>query len=67
VKNTNTFLGIVLVMAGLMDILIIPIILQRFWTQQPPQSAIVLKMVRFTGLIMTILGLLFLAGVIALP
>jgi len=55
-----------LLIAGLTDVLIVPVILQRFWTQPPPQSALVLKMVRITGLIMIVLGVLFLARMIVL-
>jgi uncharacterized protein YjeT (DUF2065 family) len=67
VKNANTFLGIVLVLAGLIDILLMPVIFQRLWTQPQSQSALVLRMVRISGLFMIILGFLFLVGVMALP
>jgi len=66
VKDTNIILGVALLIAGLTDVLIVPVILQRFWTQPPPQSALVLKMVRITGLIMIVLGVLFLARMIVL-
>ena len=55
-----------MLIAGLTDVLIMPIILQRFWTQPPPHSALVLKMVRITGLIMIALGMLFLTKMIVL-
>lgn len=62
VKDTNTFLGFVLVAAGLIDILVAPVILQRLWTQPQPRSALVLRMVRISGLFIMILGFLLLAG-----
>jgi len=67
VEDMNTFLGIVLVLVGLMDILVAPSILQRLGAQPQPQGALALKMIRIFGLFIVILGLLFLAEVISLP
>ncbi len=66
-KDTNTYLGFIFVLIGLLDIIVVPSFLQRAWKQPPPQSALVLRILRIFGLLMVIIGLLFLWGVIALP
>ena len=66
-KDMNTILGIAFVLSGLMEILVMPAFLQRCWRQPQPNSAMVLRIVRITGLFMMILGLLFFAGLITMP
>ncbi|MBW2149414.1 MAG: hypothetical protein JRG73_10405 [Deltaproteobacteria bacterium] len=65
--DTSIYLGFVLVLIGILDILVIPLLLRRVWAEPLPQTALVLRVLRIFGLLMVIIGLMFLGGVVALP
>jgi hypothetical protein len=62
-ESKYAYVGIILILVGILDIFATPLILQRLWAKRPlPSAALVLRMTRMSGLILVILGLAFLLG-----
>jgi hypothetical protein len=60
----TTLVGVILIIAGLFETLVTPVILQNIKTRLPSSShyACVIRMTRVSGLIVVIMGILFLLG-----
>jgi hypothetical protein len=62
----NMLGGVILIIAGLFEMLVTPAILQNIRTRLPsfPHYAYLVRMTRVSGLIVAIVGILFLAGLL---
>jgi hypothetical protein len=56
------YAGIMMILIGLFEIFLTPVILKRLWQGPIPRSAYVIRMTRMSGVIVLVLGLLFLSG-----
>ena len=62
-ESRYAYVGIIMIIVGLLEIFVTPLILQRLWANRPlPHAAYVLRTTRMSGLIVVILGLAFLLG-----
>ncbi len=57
------YAGVIMIIVGIFEALVTPLILQHLWAKRPPpHTAYVLRMTRTSGLIVVILGVAFLLG-----
>jgi hypothetical protein len=62
-SSKYVFAGLIMIIVGLIEMLVTPLILQHLWVKRPPpHTAYVLRMTRTSGLIVVILGVAFLLG-----
>jgi hypothetical protein len=57
-----SYVGIMMILIGLFEIFVTPVILKRLWQGPILRSAYVFRMTRMSGVIVLVLGLLFLSG-----